>query len=78
MCECQTCVRSRRWDEVIERNKPSQEISDLIRELRNDLCDAEENLSIKNCILSGNWPTSDVYAKRMLETFEKNKLTPSK
>lgn len=70
ICNCRFCVRSRRWNEIVER-KNTEELLELIKELRNDLCCAEEELSIKECILSGQWPTSDVYAKRMLENFEK-------
>lgn len=74
VCTCETCVRSRKWNEIVER-KNTEELLELIREIRNILCYVEEDLSIKECILNGEWPTSDVYAKRMLEKFEKNKLT---
>lgn len=70
MCNCEFCVRSRRWNEIVER-KNTEELLELIQEIRNHLCDVEEDLSIKDCILSGHWPTSDVYARRMLENFEK-------
>lgn len=72
MCNCETCVRSRRWNEIVERRNV-EELLELIREIRDHLCNVEEDLSIKDCILSGQWPTSDVYAKKMLVNFEKFK-----
>ncbi len=43
-CECKFCVRSRKW-EFIEANGTVDELHDLIREIENDLADAEEDLS---------------------------------
>jgi hypothetical protein len=81
MCNCTTCVRSRRWNEIIERNNPNEELRGMINEIRNDLCYAEEDLSIKECILSGNWPGADKYAERIMEGYaklleEENKNNP--
>lgn len=56
-CNCPSCVDYRKWNAIVTRGEV-KELRELIEELRNRLADVEEDLSIKNVILDGDWPTS--------------------
>ncbi len=65
-CECRICQYSRRITAVKERGDV-EEMRRLIEELSEDLWNTEEELSVSNAILEGSWPSSEQWAKRILE-----------
>lgn len=65
-CECRLCHRFRQIAGIKERGDVG-EMRTLIEELQNELCDVGEDRDVMNAILKAQWPSSDQYAKRILE-----------
>lgn len=56
-CDCPWCTRNRVWDEIVA-SRDTEALLKLIVELRNELCETEEDLEYRKAILSGSWPTA--------------------
>jgi len=57
MCNCESCLRHRRYQQVIESGS-FQALQGFAHELMGLLCDTEQELHFKECILDGSWPSA--------------------
>lgn len=72
-CQCQSCLRSRKYDEIIARSDIT-ELKAFINELRNDLCSAELDLDVWNAIRDGSWPGAEDAGLAIVDRARKRKL----
>lgn len=69
MCDCPTCVRGRRIEEIQNSNDPVR-MKELISELHGLILNLETDNEHKALILSGKWPNSKEILEASLKRLE--------
>lgn len=57
MCDCETCIRSRRYSNIIYKLSNDDDI-EFMEGVMNTLVDTEDDLNHKQAILDGSWPSA--------------------
>lgn len=66
MCDCKICTE---WREEQKRREElgfhswPKEAQKLIKELDDIICQLEDDIDYKDCIIDGSWPTADEIIK---------------
>jgi hypothetical protein len=71
-CTCEWCHWNAGVQAVVDRGVVD-ELQTLITDLRERLCDAEEDNAIMSAILDGTWPTASTYAEKILQIVDERR-----
>ncbi|MFA5324255.1 MAG: hypothetical protein WC373_16390 [Smithella sp.] len=63
MCECNLCVRTKKFFEILDKYKFAAEDKAFMNNILNTLYNVESSLSHKESMLDGTWPSSVEYLR---------------